>query len=142
MFDIHRYRDRNFEVLFPFKSYIPFATIGHVITPIDAVAFNVTLPNLNKSWQSIFLKISGKGCQQPEKNALIRKIVPWSHESQFYLTNQSFPVHLHVPKAPVNSEYDSTHLQFINPNSQCTYEIEFVKHFPFFTVININITFL
>ncbi len=59
------------------------------------------------------------------KNAIVRKIVPWSHESQYFLSNQSFSVHLHVPKAPIDSEYDSVHLQFIKPNPKCTFQIEY-----------------
>ena len=132
MFDIHRARDRNYEVSFPFKSYIPSTTIGHIDIPKDAVAFNITLPNLNKSWQSLSIKMSVNDCR-PERNAIIRKIVPWSHENQFFLTNQSFSVHLHVPKSPIDSEYDSTHLQFINPNPQCNYAIEFVNFLKFCT---------
>ncbi|XP_046461194.1 GPI inositol-deacylase-like [Daphnia pulex] len=123
LFDVHRSIDRNVEIRFPFARYIPFASAGKIVVPSNAVSFNVTLPDLNRSWQSIFLKINGNDCPM-EKNAIVRKIVPWSHESQYFLSNQSFSVHLHVPKAPVDSEYDSVHLQFISPNPKCTYEIE------------------
>jgi hypothetical protein len=128
LFDVHRSIDRNVEIRFPFASYIPFASAGKIVVPSNAVSFNVTLPDLNRSWQSIFLKINGNDCPM-EKNAIVRKIVPWSHESQYFLSNQSFSVHLHVPKTPVDSEYDSVHLQFISPNPKCTYEIEYELRF-------------
>lgn len=129
--DMHRNLDRNLEIRFPFKSYIPFAPIAKVVIPSDALSFNLSLPDLNRSWQSIFLKPIGNNCSS-QNNALIRKIVPWSHESQFFLTNQSFSVHLHVPKAPTDSDYDSVHLQLINPNLQCTFVIEYENIFRIF----------
>lgn len=121
--DMYRALDRNLEVRFPFKSYIPFASIAKVVVPSDALSFSVSLPDLNRSWQSIVLKPNGKNCPS-QNNALIRKVVPWSHESQYFLTNQSFSLHLHAPKTPADSEYDSVHLQWINPNPQCAFVIE------------------
>lgn len=123
MIDVHRSSDRKLEIRFPFKSYIPFVSVGHVVIPNNAISYNISLPNLSKSWQSISLKTSKNDCPI-EHNSLIRKIVPWSHENQYYLSNQSFSVHLHVPKTPADSEYESAYLQFINPHPQCRYEIE------------------
>lgn len=128
--DMYRALDRNLEVRFPFKSYIPFASIAKVVVPSDALSFSVSLPDLNRSWQSIVLKPNGKNCPS-QNNALIRKVVPWSHESQYFLTNQSFSLHLHAPKAPADSEYDSVHLQWINPNPQCAFVIEYENVFRF-----------
>lgn len=123
IFHVHRSPDRKLEVRFPFSSYIPFMSIGHVAIPNNAMSYNIYLPNLSKSWQSVSFKTRQNSCPTGN-NALIRKIVSWSHENQYYLTNRSFSVHLHVPKSPADSEYDSVHLQFINPHPQCNYDIE------------------
>lgn len=127
LIDVHRSIDRKREIRFPFKSYIPFMPLGHVIIPNDAVSYNISLPNLQKSWQSILVKQTGKNSCPLGNNALIRKIVPWSHENQYFLSNRSFSVHLHIPKTPIDNQHDSTYLQFINPHPDCHYELEYVK---------------
>ena len=93
--------------------------------PNDALSFNITLPQLEKSWQSIALKTTGRNCPS-EKNAFIRKVIPWAHESQFFLSNETSSVHLHVPKSHSDAKNGPAFLQFINSHPGCQYEIELV----------------
>jgi hypothetical protein len=90
--------------------------------PADILVYNVTLPDVSRAWQSLKLTVHGADCPVG-RNGLIRKVVPWSNEAEFYLTNQSITVQLHVPKSPMDSEYDSIQLQLLNFH-QCQYDIK------------------
>ena len=90
--------------------------------PADILVYNVTLPDVSRAWQSLKLTVHGADCPAG-RNGLIRKVVPWSNEAEFYLTNQSSTVQLHIPKSPMDSEYDSTQLQLLNFH-QCQYDIK------------------
>lgn len=91
--------------------------------PNDVLMYNVTLPQFTRTWQSVALIVTAAECESQGNNGLIRKVVPWSHELQFYLTNDSISVGLHVPKSPMDSEHQSAHLQLLNL-ANCKYRIQ------------------
>jgi hypothetical protein len=94
--------------------------------PLDALSYNISVPQLTMPWQSIAVSMTSVNCTW-QGNQLIRKIVPWSSEDQYFLTNQTsrtFSVHLHLPKKETNIEHKPTHLQFLNLNHQCSYVVE------------------
>lgn len=119
--DIHRPADRNLAVNIPLKSYLPFWPSGSINIPADVLAYNITLPDLTRSWQSLVITAHGSNCQEGG-NALVRKIVPWFNENRFFLSNDIMSLQLDVPKAPTHDQTESASLQFLNLN-QCNYEI-------------------
>lgn len=102
--------------------YVPLLPTRQVNIPNGALSLNITLPDLQKPWQSIALKVLGKDCPT-EKKVLIRKIVPWAHESQFFLSNETSNIYLYFPKRNLDIEKDSAYIQIINPHPECRYEI-------------------
>jgi len=94
-----------------------------VVTPLDALSYNITLPQITKPWQSFAASVTPLNCTW-QGNELIRKVVPWSSEDQYYLTNHTFSIHLHQPKKDLNVAYEPIHLQLLNLNQQCSYVVK------------------
>lgn len=89
----------------------------------ETLSYNITLPSLSQTWQSFDIAVKEmSNCLSSERQALMRKVVPWSRENQFYWTNDSIEVHLHKPKSLQDEHSDPAHIQVLNPN-QCNFEI-------------------